>query len=231
MRTAERHERRAAVARRQARRRRWPVAVLVVLSTVPVALFGAPQLFLVSLVLAAVVLGPTSRTAPASTWRRGAEGEVRIGAVLDELVSASRGAGRAVAVLHDRRIPRREENIDHLVLTGGGVHVVETKTLTGHLRIHDGRRIVGRRTSLDAAAAQAGRQAATVRHELIQHGVGEVPVLPVVCLVNQPDVAPFRLGDVVVCGRLHLLAQVTYGPHDGQVRSVAWALDESFHPA
>lgn len=60
---------------------------------------------------------------PQSTkaWATGAKGEVTLGARLDEQASES------IAVLHDRRIPGTKANIDHIVVTAGGVFVVDAK--------------------------------------------------------------------------------------------------------
>jgi len=60
---------------------------------------------------------------PQSTkaWASGAKGEAALGARLDKQTSES------IAVLHDRRIPRTKANIDHVVVTAGGVLVVDAK--------------------------------------------------------------------------------------------------------
>ena len=60
---------------------------------------------------------------PQSTkaWASGAKGEVAVGARLDQKTSES------IAVLHDRRIPGTRANIDHIVVTAGGVFVVDAK--------------------------------------------------------------------------------------------------------
>lgn len=60
---------------------------------------------------------------PQSTkaWASGAKGEVALGARLDLQTSES------LAVLHDRRIPGTKANIDHIVVTTGGVFVVDAK--------------------------------------------------------------------------------------------------------
>lgn len=50
-------------------------------------------------------------------------------------------AGPDLAVLHDRRIPRTRADIDHLVVTGGAVWVVDTKRYRGKrpsLRVEGG---------------------------------------------------------------------------------------------
>ncbi|WZH51568.1 MAG: nuclease-related domain-containing protein [Nocardioides alkalitolerans] len=73
---------------------------------------------------------------PASTrsWETGAAGEERLGVRLDGIAS------EAVRVLHDRRIPGSRANIDHLVVTAGGVWVVDAKRYAGRptLRIEGG---------------------------------------------------------------------------------------------
>jgi Nuclease-related domain len=60
---------------------------------------------------------------PQSTkaWASGARGEAALGARLDKQASES------IAVLHDRRIPGTKSNIDHIVVTAGGVFVVDAK--------------------------------------------------------------------------------------------------------
>jgi hypothetical protein len=74
---------------------------------------------------------------PQSTkaWASGAKGEVALGARLD------RHANESIAVLHDRRIPGTKANIDHIVVTPGGVFVVDAKRYVGKrpdLRVEGG---------------------------------------------------------------------------------------------
>lgn len=82
------------------------------------------------------------------SWSTGAVGEERVGALLDRVTSPG------IRVLHDRRIPGTRANIDHLVVTGGGVWVIDSKRYTGRpmLRVEGGlfsprveRLLVGRR--------------------------------------------------------------------------------------
>jgi hypothetical protein len=88
---------------------------------------------------------------PQSTraWDEGAIGEERLGARLDTLAAAGE-----VTVLHDRRIPGTRANIDHLVVAGSGVWVIDAKRYKGRpsLRVEGGilrprveRLMVGRR--------------------------------------------------------------------------------------
>ncbi len=58
-------------------------------------------------------------------WSSGAAGEAAVGARLDGLASES------IRVMHDRLIPGRKANIDHIAVTPGGVWVIDTKRYVG----------------------------------------------------------------------------------------------------
>jgi hypothetical protein len=60
---------------------------------------------------------PQSTTA----WSSGARGEIALGERLDKHASGT------IAAMHDRRIPGTKANIDHIVVTAGGVLVVDAK--------------------------------------------------------------------------------------------------------
>jgi hypothetical protein len=80
----------------------------------------------------AVALSPERQSTKA--WVQGAIGEERLGARLDSLVSDH------LAVLHDRRVPGTNANIDHVVVTRAGVWVVDAKRYKGRpqLKIEGG---------------------------------------------------------------------------------------------
>ncbi|WP_232333608.1 nuclease-related domain-containing protein [Agromyces laixinhei] len=67
-------------------------------------------------------------------WSIGAAGEEIVGARLDAIAS------ERIRVLHDRRIPGSRANIDHLLVTPGGVWVIDAKRYRGRpeLRIEGG---------------------------------------------------------------------------------------------
>jgi len=71
-----------------------------------------------------VLAGPKAST---EAWALGAEGEELVGPLLDEVV------GNKGTVLHDRRVPGRRLNLDHLVVMASGVWVVDTKHYHGRL--------------------------------------------------------------------------------------------------
>lgn len=62
-------------------------------------------------------------------WRTGAAGEEKVGALLDSVASS------VIRVLHDRRVPGTRRNIDHLVVTPGGVWVIDTKRYKGRVEL------------------------------------------------------------------------------------------------
>lgn len=72
--------------------------------------------------------GPKQST---QAWAKGAEGEARLGAFLE-----SELAGVAI-VLHDRRIPGRNANIDHIAVGPTGVWVIDAKHYRGRVEKRD----------------------------------------------------------------------------------------------
>jgi hypothetical protein len=64
-----------------------------------------------------------------TAWRTGAQGEAALAEVL------ARRCGERIAVLHDRRIPGRRANIDHIVVAASGVYVIDTKRYRGRIEV------------------------------------------------------------------------------------------------
>ncbi|MFP2904948.1 nuclease-related domain-containing protein [Pyxidicoccus sp. 3LFB2] len=73
------------------------------------------------------------------SWRMGAEGEERVGAILEQL----RPLGWHIE--HDVRVGRRGANLDHLVIGPPGVFVLNTKKLSGSVRVDGAEIRVARR--------------------------------------------------------------------------------------
>lgn len=131
--------------------------------------------------LGSVAVALSDERPSTQAWATGAVGEERLGARLDSLASES------VAVLHDRRIPGTQANIDHVAVTRAGIWVIDAKRYKGrpHLRIEGGvlvpraeKVVVGRR---DCTRLVDGvlRQVAVVREV-----VGDLPVTGVLCFVE-----------------------------------------------
>ena len=166
-----------------------------------------------------------------SAWAKGAVGEERLGARLDSLAADS------IMALHDRLIPGSRANIDHIVVTPGGVWVIDAKHYTGQpeLRVEGGlirprveKLMVGGR---DRTALVDGvlNHVAHVRESL-----DGVPVTGALCFVaaGWPLIGgAFRTRGVHVLWprRLAKVLSESRGPVD--VASVAATLAARFKPA
>ncbi len=114
-------------------------------------------------------------------WATGAVGEERLGARLDSLASDS------IALLHDRRIPGTNANIDHIAITPAGIWVIDAKRYKGRpeLKVEGGllrprveKVLVGRRdctTLVDGVLKQV---------DLVRDSVEDVPVTGALCFVE-----------------------------------------------
>lgn len=121
---------------------------------------------------------------PQSTraWQQGAVGEEALGARLDGLI------GDSISVLHDRRIPRTRANIDHLVVTPGGVWVVDAKRYKDQrpeLRVEGGI-IRPRVEKLMVGRRDRTRLVDGVLHQvdLVRAEVDSVPVTGALCFID-----------------------------------------------
>lgn len=132
--------------------------------------------------IAGFVKAVTPEKQSTKAWSSGAAGEAAVGARLDGLASES------IRVMHDRRIPRSKANIDHIVVTPGGVWVIDTKRYVGKApekRVEGG--IIRPRVELltvkgrDKTALVEG---VLKQVEHVREAVGEVPVFGVLCFVD-----------------------------------------------
>lgn len=142
-----------------------------------------------------------------AAWRRGADGEERVAAVLER-----HAASHGVLLLHDRRLPGTRANIDHLAIGPGGVTVIDTKRYHGKVEIRrcggllsprvERLFVAGRdRTSLVEGVR---RQAAVVRDALHEAGATVAEVRPVLCWADP--------GELPGLGRAEVLGVPVLGP-------------------
>ena len=75
--------------------------------------------------LGGLILTTTAEPGSITAWSKGAQGERRLGAMLDSLPN--------MLVMHDRRIPRSRANVDHLVVAASGVWVIDAKQYKGRI--------------------------------------------------------------------------------------------------
>lgn len=238
------YERRRDVRREGNHRARPFIAVLVVLAFV----VGASALPLLSMAVGGsaspswwlglfFAVGAAVRLlAPSSgevAWRKGAEGEHVVGLRLDAIDLPG------TRVLHDRLIPGSRANIDHLVVSPGGVFTVEAKNYSGRLEARArGTQlwIAGRNRSklLD----QADRQVAAVRRVLTDAGLGAVPVVGALCFLGTEMPLLFRpkqIRDVIITTPrrvgvdLATTSRVALTP--SKIQRVAAVLDSGLRPA
>lgn len=109
-------------------------------------------------------------------WERGAEGEAILGALLADVPE--------VLVLHDRAMPRRSANIDHIAVAPSGVYVIDAKHYSGEPRadVIDGvrRLFVG---GDDATELVDGVRWQARAIEAVLGATG-VPVQPILCFIG-----------------------------------------------
>lgn len=130
-------------------------------------------------------------------WNSGARGERRIGGVLDGLV------GPGLQVIHDRRMPRSNANIDHLVVTRSGIYVVDAKRYVDKLiRLRLGRRGPD---ALEVGGSPSGNLVNGVGHQVeAVRGAIDLPVAitGVLCFTESrwpPFESSFIVSGVLVC--------------------------------
>ncbi len=169
------------------------------------------------------------------SWRVGAAGEVRVGSVLDRI--------EGVVATHDRRIPRRRSNLDHVVVGPDGVWVIDAKRYVGK-RVE--RRDVGRGFRRDERLFIAGRESTKLVNAmedqmLVVAGVlndagVDVRVRGCLCFTESTWAflaRPFGVLGVTVCWPRALPRLVNRdGPLDGDARTrIAALLADALPPA
>ena len=138
---------------------------------------------------------------PQSTkaWAKGSEGERKLAAHL------LRTVGDSAVMLHDRRIPRSQANIDHLVVAASGVWIVDAKSYKGKVELRD----VGGWLKTDDRLYVNGRDQSklvgglTKQIDAVLAAIedADVPIKAALCFVDSEwrlFAKPFQLGGVLV---------------------------------
>lgn len=169
---------------------------------------------------------------PSTTaWRTGAAGEARVGALLDGIASP------AVRVLHDRRVPGTRWNLDHLVVTPGGVWVVDTKRYKGRLELRtEGGLFRARRNHLFVGGRNKTNLVEGMRWQIdaVEAAAGTAQVFGTLCFVEAewPLFAkPFWMDDVFVTWSKKLVDTIKSTPGETDVESTAASLARRFPAA
>jgi Nuclease-related domain len=119
-----------ATRRRYVRNSTLAVAALmaVLILGITVLGFGWATVGLEAAVIAVLLCLENAAAPLIQRWTRGAQGEERVGAVLDEL------RGRGWFALHDVNLDKG--NIDHVVVGPAGIYTIETKSHHGRISAH-----------------------------------------------------------------------------------------------
>lgn len=157
-----------------------------------------------------------------SRWDVGAGAEERVARRLDELPG--------IGVLHDRVVPARDRaHLDHVVVTGSGILVVDTRSYRGRVDVSRSKLRVGGRdqTKLVRAVLQ--------QVEGVRRIAPEVPVRASLCVVDGDFalLAPNRCRDVWVVGvrGLARLVKRMSDDHRVSVDAVTNRLSSALPPA
>ena len=126
--------------------------------------------------MVAAVAGLVRRLKGPEARRRevGAAGERRVASELAVL------EGEGWRLLHDRRLPGRRANVDHVAVGPGGVWVIETKCWSGRIDVGPGAVRQGRRRA-DAVLDQVWEQTRAVSALVAEFGVD---ARPIVCIAG-----------------------------------------------
>jgi hypothetical protein len=120
-------------------------------------------------------------------WKVGSRGEEIVGALLDLLAQQE-----GFKVLHDRRRPPTNANIDHMVVTSAGVYVVDAKNYQGPIEVRqpgwfsgDAPRLVINHRNQNKIVEGVKKQVSQVRL-VLSKGHSELPVFGVLTFVVGP---------------------------------------------
>jgi hypothetical protein len=171
-----------------------------------------------------------------NAWKVGAAGEQRVASALTMLVEAQAGYA-----LHDRRVPGKQSNIDHIFVGATGVFVIDAKRYknaevtverTGGLfaPMSETLKVGGRRKVGIVQGIQ--KQCDVVAAALTNSGHRDIPVVPILCFVEA--YLPWRtknrrVGNVRLSGPKGLAELVAAGGplDDDQRLAIARALSQA----
>jgi Nuclease-related domain len=140
-----------------------------------------------------------------AAFRSGEQGELAVGEMLNK-----RAAKGLLIALHDRRVPGRQGNIDHIAVAPTGVYVIDAKQYSGKVWGEDrgfrGARLMVNGRDRSKLLEGLGRQLAVVREALEASGHRDVLVQGVLCFTtgNLPRFKALRIGEYLVVDRRRL---------------------------
>jgi hypothetical protein len=221
-------------SRRRERLRRiwWVLAVISMLGAVVGGVVGHglhTSVALLALIGAILpLLDLIKRPQHIDAWRVGASGERQVGQTLDRLKD------HGVFAVHDRQVPGRHTNIDHIAVSPAGVFAIDTKNVAGKVAVsRSGLRVAGRRQ--DKMLEGVVGQIAVVQHVLNELGLSSVTARGVLCFTraNLPWFRPSPRGVALMYprGLRRELTKASSVLSPAQVKCVAEALATRLPPA
>jgi hypothetical protein len=119
-----------------------------------------------------------------TAWQIGAAGEQTVGRMLDRL------RDEGVVAIHDRRVPGRRTNIDHIAVSPAGIFVIDTKNVSGRVSVtRRGVTVAGRQQDKMVTGVQ--QQVSVVRDVIADQGLDSNVVRGVLCF-TKADLPWFR---------------------------------------
>jgi hypothetical protein len=148
---------------------------------------------------------------------------------------AERMQGRDVVVLHDRHVPGRRANIDHLAIGPAGITVIDSKNYKGKVAIRAGKLFVNghNRTKLVYGAKH---QCDVVRTALANSSFAGVPIDAALAWVDAdglPLLRTLRLDGVLIDGMRRIVKHASRpGPLSiAEIDQLAALLNDELPPA
>jgi hypothetical protein len=148
---------------------------------------------------------------PQSTkaWAVGSEGERLLAERLQSLV------GDRAVLLHDRRVPRKTSNIDHIAIAASGVWVIDAKKYKGVVHQRDVGRFFKIDNRLYVGSRDCTRLADGVQRQIdvvrIALDDDDIPIFGSLCFIDAEwklFAKPFRQNDVWVSGPRRLAEMI-----------------------
>jgi hypothetical protein len=172
-------------------------------------------------------------------WAKGALGEEKNARRWTKLL-----ADQPVTLLHDRRLPGKRANIDHIAIGPGGITVIDSKKLKGKVRVdwHGGLfsprqfelRVNGRRRT--GLVESVERQVEILTSVLAEEGFPDVPVIGALCMADPeglPVLKHLKIREIAIDGPRHVAKLIGRPGYldAATIERIALCLDRRFPPA
>jgi len=183
----------------------WPLAPICLIAgyllraALPTPALSATQtgfLFLLLAIVLALFIGWSARRL--RSFLKGAEGEEKVARVLSFLSAKH-------TVFNDLTLEEPGADFDHVVIAPTGIFVIETKNWSGNITFENGQILYNGQSPSRSPLKQVKEAAAHLSHHLTNAHCPDVPILPVLCFVdNSLQEGLTNIGGVRICTHTHL---------------------------